>query len=120
MRSAAGFRFRPPRRRPAGKDFIPGDDNAAVVANRLLSGSGNRPEDNKRQDIDRLLDILGRDNLLTYPTAAGPADICLPRLRTLVETKRIGLADDPLKPQMRQGRETPLAQLERYVRVEIG
>ena len=107
-------------RRPAGRDPIPADDNAAVVANRLLSGSGGRPEDNIRQDIGRLLDILGHDNLLTYPTAAGPADIFLPRLRTLVETKRIGLADDPFKPQTRQGRETPLAQLERYVRAEIG
>ena len=106
-------------RRPAGRDFALGDDNAAVVANRLLSGSSNRPEDNIRQDIGRLMDILGHDNLLTYPTAAGPADIFLPRLRTLVETKRVGLAADPFKQQPRQGRETPHAQLDRYVRAEI-
>ena len=77
-----------------------------------------RPEDNIRQDIGRLLDALGVDNLLTYKTDAGPADLYLPRRRVFIETKTLGLADDPNKPQPRENNESPRQQLERYLHSE--
>ena len=39
--------------------------------------------------------------------------------RTIIETKTNGLADHPNKPQARENNETPLQQLERYLRAEI-
>ena len=88
-----------------------------VLAQRLLRG-GKRPEDNIRQDISRLLDALEVDNILTYRTDAGPADIYLPRRRVFIETKATSLANDPDKPQPRENNETPRQQLERYLQSE--
>ena len=65
------------------------------------------------------MESLTIENLLTYPTSSGPADIYLPRRRTIIETKVLGLADDPDKPQAGESRETPKEQLERYMRAEI-
>ncbi len=77
------------------------------------------PEDRNRQNLGRLFDALRIENLLTYPTEAGPADLYLPRRRTVIETKRSGLAADPDRRQAGEGSETPREQLERYLRAEI-
>ena len=77
-----------------------------------------RPEDNIRQDIGRLLDALEVENILTYRTDAGPAGLYLPRRRVIIETKAIGLADDPEKPQARENSESGRQQLERYLHSE--
>ena len=90
-----------------------------ACAERLLKGSANRPEDNIRQDIGRLLDAFDIDNLLTYQTDGGPADIYLPRRRVVIETKAVGLANEPDKPQARENNETPRDQMERYLRSEL-
>ena len=86
-------------------------------AGRLLSGPRGRPEDNIRQDLGRLLDAMGIDNVITHRTPRGPADLYLPRMRTFVETKQSGLAE-PDRRQPREGDETPLEQLERYLMAE--
>ena len=97
----------------------PGRDSIRV-AQRLLGANPNRPEDRIRQDIGRLLDSLGIDNLLTFRTRAGPADIFLPNRRVFIETKTAGLADDPHRAQTRENPETPFQQLERYLAAEMG
>ena len=98
----------------------PPDEEAALqAAGNLLSASSQAPEDRNRQNLGRLFDALRIDNLLTYPTEAGPADLYLPRRRTVIETKKSGLAADPHRPQAREGSETPREQLERYLRAEI-
>ena len=89
------------------------------AAKQLLQGQRKRPEDNIRQDLGRLLDTMEVENILTYATPAGPADLYLPRRRTIIECKRIGDADDPEKPQARESNETPREQLERYILAEI-
>ena len=66
-----------------------------------------------------MLDILGIDNLLTFRTRAGPADIFLPNRRIFIETKSVGLADDPHRAQTRENPETPFQQLERYLTAEM-
>ena len=93
---------------------------AIRAAQRLLGANPNRPEDRIRQDIVRLLDILGISSLLTFRTRAGPADIFLPNRRVFVETKTTGLADDPHRAQARENPETPFQQLERYLAAEMG
>ena len=88
------------------------------AAKRLLKGTKKLPEDNIRQNISRLLDSIGIDNILTYPTREGPADVYLPRRRVFIETKSVGGADGPSKKQARGNDESPLEQLERYLRAE--
>ena len=90
------------------------------IAQRLLSANPNRPEDRVRQDIGRLLDSLRIDNLLTFRTRAGPADIFLPNRRIFIETKTAGFADDPDRAQTRENPETPFQQLARYLTAEMG
>jgi len=97
----------------------PGRDTIRA-AQRLLAANPNRPEDRIRQDIGRLLDSLEIDNLLTFRTRAGPADIFLPNRRVFIETKAAGLADDPHRAQTRENPETPFQQLERYLTAEMG
>ena len=87
------------------------------LASKLMRPA-KRPEDNIRQDIGRLLDELEIENILTFRTDAGPADIYLPRRRLFIETKAVGLANDPDKPQPRENNETPRQQLERYLHSE--
>ena len=89
------------------------------AAHRLLGANPNRPEDRIRQDIGRLLDSLAIDNLLTFRTRAGPADIFLPNRRVFIETKTVGLADDPHRAQARENNESPYQQLERYLTAEM-
>lgn len=84
---------------------------------RLLKGLG-RPEDQIRQDLVRVLDGLGIENLLSYRTPAGPADIYLPRRRTFIETKAVGLAENPERVQGRTNDETPYEQVARYLTAE--
>ena len=60
------------------------------IAKQLLTASKSRPEDNIRQDISRLLYALDIENLITYRTPAGPADIYLPRRRIFIEAKAVG------------------------------
>lgn len=92
---------------------------AALAAAESLLSKRDGPEDHIRQNIVRLLDALKIENELTYRTAAGPADIYLPRRRVLIETKAVGLADDPDKPQARDSNESPRQQMERYLLSEL-
>ena len=88
-------------------------------AKELLKHSGGKPEDFIRDRIGRLLDSLDIEYEFSYLTNSGPADIYLPRRRTIIETKAKGLADDPDKPQIGYDNETPKEQLERYLHAEI-
>ena len=90
-------------------------------ANWLLQYSKGKPEDSVRARILAILDSLGIENEAGYepPGADGPSDIYLPRRRTFIETKAVGLADDPNKPQAREKNESPKQQLERYLRAEV-
>ncbi|MYJ20324.1 MAG: SAM-dependent DNA methyltransferase, partial [Rhodothermaceae bacterium] len=85
---------------------------------RLLEGR-DRHEDQIRQDLVRMLDELDIENLLSYRTPAGPADIYLPRRRVFIETKGIGLADNPHAGQGRGNDETPFEQVTRYLTAEM-
>ena len=84
---------------------------------RLLEGRS-RHEDQIRQDIGRMLDELGIHNILSYKTPAGAADIYLPRRRVFIETKAVGLADNPHADQGRENNETPFDQVKRYLIAE--
>ena len=95
------------------------DSTAPEAALSLIRGRRTRHEDNIRQDLGRLLDALGIENFITYSTPDGPADLYLPRRRTVVEAKRVGEADEPEKPQARENNESPREQLERYLRSEL-
>lgn len=88
-------------------------------AQRLLDAPQMRHEDNIRQDIARLLDALEIENLITYKTPRGDADLYLPRRRIVIETKSGGLAADPHRPQPGYNDETPFQQLERYLLSEL-
>ena len=90
-----------------------------AAAKELISIPPNRPEDQVRQNLVRLLDAFGIDNYLSYPTQAGPADIYCPRIRTIIEAKKAGFADNPNKSKGTEFKETPLQQLERYLKAEI-
>lgn len=92
---------------------------AVEAAQKLLDADPKRPEDRIRQDIGRLLDSLDINYLLTFKTRAGPADIFLPNRRVFIETKSVGLADDPHRAQPRVNPETPFEQLERYLKAEL-
>lgn len=89
-----------------------------AAANWLLKQSSGQPEDYIRKRIGDLLGSMDIDYELSYPTESGPADIYLPRRRTIIETKAVGLADHPDKPQARTSNESPREQLERYLRAE--
>lgn len=89
------------------------------AANWLLRHSSGKPEDFIRKRIGELLENLEVEYEISYPTARGPADIYLPRRRTIIETKARGLADDPDRRQSRHNEESPREQLERYLRAEI-
>ena len=84
---------------------------------RLLEGRS-RHEDQIRQDIGRMLDELEIENILSYRTPAGTADIYLPRRRVFIETKGVGLADNPHADQGRENNETPFDQVKRYLIAE--
>ena len=88
-------------------------------AHRLLFAPPTRPEDNIRQDLGRLLDSFDIENIITYRTPGGPADLYLPRRRIVIETKTAGFADDPHQPQARENPETPFQQVERYLTSEL-
>ena len=89
------------------------------AARKLLDGNKSLPEDNIRQNLGRLLDAMGVENVLTYRTRRGPADIYLPRRRVFVETKCVGRANNSGRKQTNENNETPLEQLGRYVHAEI-
>ena len=88
------------------------------TADWLLTKSTGRPEGQIRSRIQSLLESLEIECEVDYrtPGASGSCDMYLPRRRTVIETKRLGLADQPDKPQPR---ESPKQQLERYLRDEI-
>lgn len=90
-----------------------------IAAKWLLKQSAGYPEDYIRKRIEDLLESLGIDYEIGYPTEFGPTDLYLPRRRTIIETKALGLAGDPNKPQSRRNKESPKEQLERYLRAEI-
>ncbi len=86
----------------------------------LLRHSRGSPEEAIRQRIGQLLDTLEIEQEQGYPPsgAGGPSDIFLPRHRTFIETKAVGLADDPYRRQQRDNNESPKEQLERYLFAE--
>lgn len=84
---------------------------------RLLEGRS-RHEDQIRQDLGRMLDELEIENILSHGTPAGTADIYLPRRRVFIETKGVGLADNPHADQGRDNNETPYEQVARYLIAE--
>ena len=86
----------------------------------LLKRSEGQPEDQIRKHIGELLASLSDDvhYEFSYRTSDGPADIYLPRRRTIIETKALGLAEDPDKPQPGSS-ESSRQQLERYLHAEI-
>ena len=90
-----------------------------ATGNWLLKRSAGCPEDYIRKRIGDLLGSLGVDYEISYPTVSGPADVYLPRRRTIIEVKALGLVGDPDKPQSRKRQESPKEQLERYLRAEI-
>jgi len=45
------------------------------AAGQLLAAPSDWPEDRLRQELGRLLDGFGIENVLTYATEAGPADL---------------------------------------------
>ena len=90
-----------------------------AAAQRLLDARPGDLEDHIRQNIVRLLDKLAIDNRLGFRTGGGVADIFLPRRRIFIETKAVGLADDPHRPQQRDSHETPFEQLGRYLLAEM-
>lgn len=99
-------------------------DNAAtkeqiVAAKRLLHGPSKQNESQIRQNLSRLLDSLDIDNIVEYATPSGPCDLLLPRHRTIIETKRIGLANDPEKPQSQIEGESAREQMQRYMLSQI-
>ena len=96
-------------------------DAQRKAANWLLHHSKGRPEDQIRNRIGALLDSLEIPYEVSYrtPGAKGACDIYLPRRRTIIETKAVGLADDPEADQGRSSGESPKAQLERYIHAEI-
>ncbi len=96
----------------------PPGSRAVRACTTLLNTSPSAPEDNIRQNIARLLDILDIENLITYTTDAGPADLYLPRRRVFIETKKVGGAENPAAPDASTG-ESPHRQLERYLKSEI-
>ena len=89
------------------------------AAHRLLNADRERPEDGIRQDIIRLLDAMQIESLLSYKTPSGPADIYLPNRRVFIETKIVGLVDDPHRRQPREKEETAFQQVERYLKAEM-
>ena len=90
-----------------------------ATAKWLLERSAGRPEPQIQQRISDLLTSLGVDREVGFRTGDGEADIYLPRRRTIIETKALGLADHPDKPQARKKPESPKQQLERYLHSEI-
>ena len=90
------------------------------LATWLLRHSRGKPEDAIRQRIGQLLDTLDIDWEQGYAPsgAGGSSDIFLPRHRTFIETKAVGLADDPYRSQQRDNNESPKEQLERYLFAE--
>ena len=89
------------------------------TADWLLRHSRGRPEEFIRKRIGELLGSLDIEYETGYPTEGGPADIYLPRRRTIIETKARGRANNPDQPQARDTRETPKEQMERYLRAEM-
>ena len=89
------------------------------AANQLLLADRDRLEASIRYDIVQMLDTMSIDYELEYQTDSGPADIYLYRMRVFLETKASGLADHPDNPQPRENKESPRAQLERYILSEI-
>ena len=77
-----------------------------TAATWLLRHSKGKAEDAIRSKIQSILDSLDMDNEAGYepPTAHGPSDIYLPRRRTFIETKAVGLANDPHKPPISRKR----------------
>ena len=94
-------------------------DRQLQAAKKLLAGTRDLPEDNIRQNLGRLLDAMGIENVLTYRTRRGPADVYLPRRRIFIETKCVGRADNSGNRQTNENNETPLEQLSRYIHAEI-
>lgn len=101
--------------------IVPADKAQRDAANWLLQQSAGQHEDSIRQRVGNLLDSLAIEYELSYrsPYSSGPCDIYLPRRRTVIETKALGGADNPDKPQARKKEETPKQQLDRYVHAEI-
>lgn len=102
---------------PAGPGTDPGN-RQREAAERLLTTTVDRHEDQIRLDVTRLFDSLDIDSVHSHRSGNGFIDIYLPRRRLIIETKAGNAAKDPNRPQPRERNETPLQQLERYIRNE--
>lgn len=91
---------------------------ALPLAERILRVSPSDSEGDIRQAIGSLLEALGAETKIEYPTPGGRADIYCPNRRIVVEVKARGLAGDPDKAQAREDGETSRPQVERYLRAE--
>lgn len=88
------------------------------VADRVLKVSRGATEADIRSRICTLLEAMGlNEYYLEYRVDGGSADIYLPRLRTIIETKRRGSADCPHESQGVE--RSPFEQLNGYVQKEI-
>ena len=88
------------------------------LADRVLHVSASDSEGDIRQAIGNLLDAIGVETRIEYPTPDGRADIYCPNRRIVVEVKSQGPARDPDKIQASEAGETPRQQVERYLRAE--
>lgn len=88
------------------------------AAERMLKIPRGATEADIRARICTLLEALGQNEYyLEYNVGGGKADIYLPRLRTIIETKSRGKVDHPYEAQ--SGEHSPFDQLNRYVKGEI-
>ena len=98
----------------SGTDAV--DAAQALLANRHR----HRTEGNVQSDVEALLRSIGIGTIEShYQLGSDQADIYLPNRRTFIECKGYPKAADPKKPQGRENPESPLAQVERYVKAEI-
>ena len=84
-----------------------------AAANKVLHVPIQVHEDEVRGRIGRLLEAMGHEAEFGSAAGGGHADMYLPCMRTIVETKRVGSADDPFRKQMRENSEPPFEQLQR-------
>ena len=91
---------------------------AERAARRVLdTGPGDTEADISQRIVKMLTALEHDDRRLEFGLPAGRADIYLPRLRTIIEVKRSGLADSP--DEAPPGRRSPFQQLDGYLKSAI-
>ena len=93
-------------------------NNTEQAASRVLNIKSGVTEADIRVKICALLEVMGIDEYhLEYRVKSGSVDIYLPRLRTIIETKRKGMADNPYDSQA--GDRSPFEQVDGYLQSVI-